>query len=192
MPKEYKMIINNKKELLEHLAKGEKFSYIYFWGHHPKNKEAIDKSCLSQWYPSPFSVDGIHYLTAEHYMMAEKAKTFNDMDSFYEILKADSPKEAKALGRKVKKFDAEIWDYVSQNIVYKGNFEKFSQNKEIKNFLLDTENHILVEASPYDKIWGIGLSQDSIEATNPEQWRGENILGFVLMQVRDKLERAIA
>ena len=175
----------NKQELIKELNRGKEFSYIYFWGHRQKEKNLIDKSCLSQWFPSQFIVEGDKYLTAEHYMMAQKAKLFGDSDVFEQILYVKTPKEAKDLGRKVRFFDVSVWENKAFDIVVKGNFEKFSQNKPLKNFLIETYPQILVETSPVDKIWGIGLAQDNKKVNNPSEWKGENKLGFALMQVRD-------
>lgn len=180
--------MKNRLELIDNIKKGKKFSYLFFWGHHQKDKNIVDKSCFSQWFPAKFTIDDYTYPTAEHYMMAQKAKLFNDIDIFKEILEAKTPKEAKELGRKVKNFTNEIWDKKAFEIVIKGNFAKFSQNKALKQFLLDSYPNVLVEASPFDKIWGIGLSQDDVRAFNPLEWKGENYLGFALMIVRDKLQ----
>ena len=144
---------------------------------------------FSQWYPSEFKVDGISYNCAEQYMMAEKAKLFGDNKIRKQIMKTNSPREQKALGRKVSNFDAGKWNSVARDIVYKGNLAKFSQNKDLQKELLTTEDKTLVEASPYDKIWGIGLAADDPNATRPENWKGTNWLGEVLMRVRDELRK---
>ncbi len=120
-------------------------------------------------------------------MMAGKAKLFNDHEILEQILKAETPNQAKSLGRKVKDFDLDIWKEHKYEIVKKGNFLKFSQNEEFQEFLLSTDNKILVEASPYDIIWGIGMLETDPNTKNPAQWNGENLLGFALMEVRDEL-----
>ena len=127
------------------------------------------------------------YKTAEHYMMAGKAKLFNDLEILEQILKSDTPNQAKSLGRKVKNFDPQLWDEHKYEIVKQGNLLKFSQNEKFKEFLLSTNDKILVEASPYDTIWGIGMLETDSKAENPKQWKGENLLGFALMEVRDEL-----
>ena len=119
--------------------------------------------------------------------MIQKAKLFEDNEILNEIIKAKSPKEYKALGRKVKNFNRKKWDEKKLNIVFKGNMLKFSQNEELKNFLLSTNDKILAEASPYDKIWGIGIGEDDKDAYNIEKWKGENLLGIALMKVREEL-----
>ncbi len=177
--------MKNINELKEQIAQGKKLKYLFFLSHIQKTQH-IDKSCLSQWYPAGFSVDGVYYATAEHYMMAEKARLF-DASKVEQIINAKSPGEAKALGREVENFNEDIWEEASFDIVVKGNLAKFSQNKEIKEFLLASKNRILVEASPKDKIWGIGLLATDELAEQPLKWKGTNKLGFALMQVREKI-----
>jgi ribA/ribD-fused uncharacterized protein len=164
--------------------------YLFFWGHTQKQNNVIDKSCFSQWYPSPFTVNGITYATAEHWMMAKKAVVFNDNETFEAVLQAPKPALAKQLGRQVKNFDAAIWEEKAYEFVAEGNWHKFSQNGDLKKFLLYTGDTIIVEAAPNDFIWGIGLSQDDKDAANPFKWKGTNLLGFALMEVRDKLKNS--
>lgn len=159
---------------------------VLFWGHTP-NPKKITASCLSQWYDCYFEIGGIMYHTTEQYMMASKARLFGDEDVFDEIMAADNPFDYKKLGRKIKGFEQEKWDAVKYDIVVEGNKAKFSQNPTIKEFLLSTGDAILVEASPYDKIWGIGLDREQAETVGVEQWPGENLLGCALMEARDWL-----
>lgn len=164
--------------------------HIYFWGHQPSKNGTITKSCLSQWWPCEFKDDsGNTYSSTEQWMMAEKARVFSDHKILEEILGTRNPKEAKELGRKVALFDNEVWNKRSYDIVVEGNLLKFSQNKELKDYLLSTEDAIIVEASPYDKIWGIGMKQDDEGVEDPKNWKGENLLGFALMEVRDLLRK---
>lgn len=121
-------------------------------------------------------------------MMTRKARLFNDHEILEQILKAETPNQAKSLGRKVRNFDPQIWDEHKYEIVKQGNLLKFSQNEKFKEFLLSTGDRILVEASPYDKIWGIGMLETDPKAHDPSQWNGENLLGFALMEVRDLLK----
>lgn len=159
--------------------------YFFFYGNTEKSG---DKRCLSNWSPHDFVDDNdIRYLTMEHYMMFHKAKLFKDSVKMEEILLADTPKKAKELGRKVKNFDDKTWFENARSIVTKGLFFKFSQHEEIKQFLLATEDKILVETSPYDKIWGIGLAEPVAKRTPPENWPGTNYLGQCLMEVRQIL-----
>jgi ribA/ribD-fused uncharacterized protein len=159
--------------------------YVFFWGH--KKSDTVTKSCFSQWYESPFIINGITYTTAEHYMMAEKALLFNDEEIYQKIIACNSPGEAKNLGRKVRNFDQSIWETNRFDIVVKGNFEKFSQHADLATFLISTYKRVLVEASPVDHIWGIGLDQNNANAKNPYAWNGTNLLGYALMEVRDIL-----
>lgn len=159
---------------------------IYFWGHTP-NPNKMTAACLSQWYYCYFEVNGIQYHTTEQYMMANKALLFKDDEVYQEIMAANNPHDYKKLGRQVRNFDPELWDFRKSEIVVEGNKAKFSQNPDLKEFLLFTEDAILVEASPYDKIWGIGLDRETAMKGSVEQWQGENLLGCALMEVRDWL-----
>jgi ribA/ribD-fused uncharacterized protein len=177
-----------RQRLLDHVAAGGSVDYLFFWGHTPKRPGVVDASCLSQWYPAAFAIDGVEYDTAEHFMMAEKARLFGDADVLAEILAADSPAEAKALGRRVRGYDDHRWAQARSAAVVRGNVAKFSQNEHVRAFLESTGNRILVEASPRDRIWGIGMGASSPDARDPGRWRGENLLGFALMDVREQLE----
>lgn len=169
------------------LQKGESHKYLSFWGHTPKMGEETGKFVFSQWYRSPFVVDGITFTTTEHWMMAQKALLFNDKEVYEKILLADKPGEAKELGRQVANFEEETWVANRYSIVKEGNWHKFSQNPVLKDYLLATGNRVLVEASPVDRIWGVGLAVDKPQIENPFAWRGLNLLGFALMEVRDGL-----
>lgn len=165
----------------------ESLKFLYFWGHTNKSNEAVGKFCFSQWYESPFVVDGVTYKTAEHWMMAKKALLFGDLEIFQKIVISDKPGEVKDLGRRISGFDDEIWTAERYEIVKAGNLHKFKQYPELSEYLLGTGNRILVEASPVDLIWGIGLAQDHADASSPNRWLGLNLLGFALMEVRDIL-----
>ncbi len=175
------------KRIQEQYNKGENLKFLFFWGHQPNKDGGIGKSCFSQWWQSEFVIDTINYKTAEHYMMAEKARLFKDEEILQEILKVDHPHDAKKLGRKVSDFDPSVWNTHKFEIVVKGNEAKFSQNSLLKEFLLNTKERILVEASPRDRIWGIGMGQSNEKVMNPNLWRGQNLLGYALMEVRDML-----
>lgn len=179
--------IGNREQLISYLAQGNRVSYLHFWGHTQK-ATVVDKSCLSQWFAAPFILDNITYLTAEHYMMAQKARLFNDNEKLAAIIKSDSPLVAKQLGRQVKNFDEKCWSEHCFEYVVQGNAAKFSQNPALRAFLLSTAEHVLVEASPTDRIWGIGMGASDPDANQPERWRGQNLLGFALMQVRAQLQ----
>ncbi|MDC9596511.1 NADAR family protein [Xenorhabdus anantnagensis] len=167
---------------------GKKLKYLFFWGHKTNHSNQITKSCLSQWYLAQFTIDDIKYVSTEHYMMAEKARLFNDPEALKKIIHAKTPEAAKAYGREIRGFNQSIWDEHRLKIVIEGNSAKFSQNKSLAEFLLNTGDKILVEASPVDRIWGIGLAENSININNPLTWDGLNLLGFALMAVRDKLK----
>ena len=124
---------------------------------------------------------------AEAWMMAEKAKLFGDAETRQKILASCDPKEQKELGRKVKNFNADVWNANAKSIVYEGCKLKFAQNHNLLKTLLETEGTLIVEASPYDKIWGIGLAEDNPLIHDPKNWQGTNWLGEVLTQLRDNL-----
>ncbi len=168
------------------IENGVQREYLFFWGHTQKVAGITDKSCFSQWWPATFIVDGISYTTAEHWMMAKKALLFGDKEQFQNIISTDSPAKAKKFGRAVKNFDVELWSSKAFAFVVEGNLYKFSQHENLKSFLLNTGNSIIVEASPFDKIWGIGTKSHE---TDPSKWKGDNLLGFALMEVRDLLKK---
>jgi ribA/ribD-fused uncharacterized protein len=176
--------IRDQKTLLEAIRSGLCPKYLFFWGHRPLPGGEIGKPCLSQWWPASFTVDELRYPTAEHFMMAEKARLFGDEETRARILTATSPGEAKRLGRDVRGFDESVWGRSRVEFVVRGNLAKFGQNSELSSFLLNTRDQVLVEASPVDRIWGIGLAAADGRAENPEQWQGLNLLGFALMEVR--------
>ena len=158
-------------------------SYTFFWGENEK-----PYGCLSQWYMSNFTIDNITYCCAEQWMMAEKARLFNDSESLDEILSEDRPGVIQAFGRSVKDFDRKTWDEKSYDIVLKGNMEKFKQNQELLTILKSTNDSIIAEASPYDKIWGIGLSSNNPDVYTMSKWTGKNLLGQILMDVRSSFK----
>jgi ribA/ribD-fused uncharacterized protein len=176
--------------LLAQLAQDARVKYLFFWGHQPSKDGTVTKSCLSQWWVADFVVADVTYRSTEHWMMAEKARVFKDEDVLSRILAAKTPAEAKKLGREIRGFVPEVWEAHKYEIVKTGNFHKFSQNRELLTFLLSTNDRVLVEASPVDNIWGIGLAADSPDAANPARWQGPNLLGFALMEVRDQLRNA--
>lgn len=169
---------------------GKKQKYLFFWGHHPAADGSITQSCLSQWWKADFQTDTELYCCMEQYMMAKKAELFHDLESKQQILACSDPKQIKALGRCVTGFDEALWNQAKYGIVLNGNYLKFIQNPSLKQFLLSTKNRILVEASPFDAVWGIKMAQNEKDVQNPLQWRGENLLGFALMEVRDEISEA--
>ena len=175
----------NLEWLINKFDQSESLEFLFFWGHSNKSKQQVGKFCFSQWFELPFVVDGIAYQTAEHWMMANKALLFNDLKSQQKIINAKSPGEAKELGRWVLGFDEQIWAASRFDIVVKGNIHKFNQHPQFADFLINTKDRVLVEASPIDKIWGIGLAENTEQIDNPYFWNGINLLGFALMEVRD-------
>jgi ribA/ribD-fused uncharacterized protein len=174
-------------ELVHLVDSGESPNYLFFWGHAPDHNGRVTKSCFSQWWESPFEIDGCVYPTAEHYMMAAKARLFGDVDAFDRVLKVGHPKQAKDAGRGVTGFDEEIWLKYRFDIVTTANEAKFRQNPGLSDFLLSTGDRILVEASPVDPVWGIGRASSDVHAGSPKDWKGLNLLGFALMEVRERI-----
>lgn len=151
-------------------------THAFFWGGE-----------LSNWYPCRFRYKGLNFYNSEQAFMWEKAVFFHDMETAKKILQTPDPKENKQLGRKVNNFNAELWSNASYPIMVAVNYAKFSQRKLLRHVLLETENLILVEASPYDNIWGIGISWQDNACLNEANWKGLNLLGKALMEVREKL-----
>ena len=179
--------IRNMPSLIDYLSKGNRTKYVYFWGHQKPKNGSIGKECFSQWYSLPFNINSQSYNTAEHFMMAEKARLFNDHNAEQAILKSSNPGEAKRHGRNVIGFSDEVWLKERFRIVVEANEAKFSQNKALAEYLISTGKRVLVEASPVDKIWGIGLAADDPNIESPYKWKGLNLLGFALMEVRERL-----
>lgn len=173
--------------LLALVATGTRVKFLHFWGHQPQPDGSLGAGCLSQWWPSPFTVDGVTYATAEHWMMAGKARMFGDAEAEKRAIAAKHPKSAKAVGRQVRDFDEATWVAGRFELVVAGNVAKFGQDPALRAYLLGTNTRVLVEASPRDRVWGIGLSATDIGADDPGQWQGLNLLGFALMETRARL-----
>jgi len=184
--------VRSVEELQELVRRGEQPNFLFFWGHRPSPGGQAGKGCLSQWWPSPVTVDGLVYPTAEHFMMAGKALLFGDARVAGQIREAPDPATAKALGREVGGFDEQRWARHRFEIVVTGNMAKFSQHPQLRQFLLSTGEQVLVEAAPRDRIWGIGLTADDQRTASPQHWQGLNLLGFALMEVRHRLSAAPA
>lgn len=174
--------------LRRRFQRGERLKYLFFWGHTPARQGELGRECLSQWYPAPFERDGERFATAEHYMMWRKARLFGDAQSARRVLASRSPAEAKRIGRGVERFDDVMWIRERFAIVVEGSRAKFSQSPSLRAFLLGTGKRVLVEASPVDRVWGIGLEQSHDHAETPTEWRGLNLLGFALMEARATLD----
>lgn len=146
-----------------------------------------EASPFSQWHRCLFKAGELTFICAEQYMMHGKAILFGDREIAAEIIAATHPKQHKALGRKVKSFDDKVWKANREQIVLAGNRLKFTQNADLKAALLATRGTTLVEASPYDRIWGIGLGAKDPRAQNEATWKGQNLLGKILTKLRDEL-----
>jgi ribA/ribD-fused uncharacterized protein len=150
---------------------------VLFWG-----------GVFSQWYPHEIVIGKVKYNCAEQYMMAMKAEHFGDMEAHKKIMESEHPRDQKRFGRKVKGFDARIWAEIAKDVVFNANMAKFN-DPELRPTLLGTGDREIVEASPYDVIWGIGLGEEDPDALDKSKWRGTNWLGEVLMEVRDVYNR---
>ena len=142
---------------------------------------------LSNWYPSPFEVNGIRFSSMEQYMMYEKAITFGDTVTAKKILLESDAASIKAYGRQVANYEEIFWNGVRQIVVYCGLLEKFSQNEDLRKKLKATGSEPLAECAVHDTVWGIGLSMRDPDRFNIQKWRGQNLLGFALMHVREQI-----
>ena len=150
--------------------------YKFFWK---------SDSPFSNWYPSKFTINGITYQNAEQYFMYQKAVSFGDTNIMGEVLKTPSPREQKALGRKIKNFNPKVWDEIKYNLVKDGLRAKFTQNEGLKNELLKYKGYVFCESSPYDRIWGCGFEEkDALKNIN--NW-GENLLGKILTELSNEI-----
>ncbi|MGW4443222.1 NADAR family protein [Streptomyces sp. NPDC004682] len=179
--------IEDLDTLIGEVRAGTRVKYLHFWGHRPRPDGTAGAGCLSQWWPAPFTVDDVEYATAEHWMMAAKARLFEDAEAERKVLASAHPSQAKKAGRLVRGFDGAIWERERFGIVVEGSVHKFAAHDELRAFLLGTGERVLVEASPVDRVWGIGLAADDERAGDPERWRGPNLLGFALMAARERL-----
>ncbi|MEU9452385.1 NADAR family protein [Streptomyces sp. NPDC048277] len=179
--------IDSVEALIRAVQAGARIRYLHFWGHHARPDGQLSATCLSQWWPSRFVVDGVEYATAEHWMMAAKARLFGDTEAERRVLAAEHPAEAKKAGRLVRDFDEATWQRERFGIVTEGSVHKFAADAQLREFLLGTGDRVLVEASPVDRVWGIGLAATDKGAEDPARWRGLNLLGFALMQARANL-----
>jgi len=153
-------------------------THAYFWN-----------SLYSQWYTTSnqFQENGIDYPNAEKYMMVKKANVFKDYKILNEMVKSDNPRLIKKLGRKIKNFDDKTWDKYKIDIVTQASYLKFTQNPELLKIMIEHKDLTLVEASPEDKIWGIGLHFSNDNVLDETKWQGENLLGKCLMKARDRI-----
>lgn len=164
-----------------------KEKFTFFFGHDIKYG---DHAVFSNWYPACFKENNVSYCNSEQYMMAKKAELFGDQKSLTKIMNTSNgnPKIVKALGRKVQNFNQDVWSDKCKEIVKRASLLKFTQNPELLHILINTSGTTLVEASPYDKIWGIGLSATNANSKNRSTWKGKNLLGEILTEVRNELK----
>ena len=151
-------------------------AFTFFWKHR-----------LSQWHRAPFVAGGVAFTHAEQYMMYAKAMLFGDRDAAARILAAETPREHQAVGREVRGFDESVWALFREGIAFAGNYARFGQNPDQRELLFSTRRTTLVEASPHDRVWGIGLAADDPRALDRSQWLGLNLLGEALTRVREAL-----
>jgi len=151
--------------------------YYFFWKHE-----------FGQWTLRDIvDSNNINYNCCEQYMMAQKAKLFGDDKTYVLIINEPNPQKQQSLGRLISNFDQKIWDKNKEKIVYNANLLKFSQHNDLKKRLIATNQKFLVEASPYDLIWGVGLSANNDLILNEKNWRGKNLLGKILMKIRENI-----
>lgn len=183
--------------------KNKEREFIFFWGHKNDPSGKLTNSVFSQWWMEPstgkrpktqFTERGNEYVCAEQYMMTGKAAVFSDHDTRRAILQLDSPAKMKNLGRAVKDFDPAVWDAAAFSIVAQASYLKFISNDAMKHYLLGTKAAVLVEASPFDQVWGIGRAVSNKDGKNVDlrdasQWNGANLLGFALVEAREEIHR---
>lgn len=179
------MLPRSVEHLVASVERGESYEYLMFFGSTPA--EPLTRACLSNWWAQSFELDQLSWPTVEHYMMYAKARLFGDEVRMEQIRNAKTPKAAKALGRKVTPYGDLSWGAHRYGAVLRACEAKFSQNEDLCAFLKATDGKVLVEASPWDRIWGIGLRATNPEANDPRTWKGANLLGFVLMEVRQRV-----
>ena len=165
-------------------AEGCRPDFLFFWGRKRGDSREVGPFAFSQWHKSPFEVGGVVYHTAEHWMMAEKARLFEDPKAEAKILKYLQPRDAQNMGREIRNFNQEVWDAHKFEIVRQGSIHKFEQNDLLRGYLLGTGDRVLVESSPVDEVWGIGLKDSDPKARDPLTWKGTNLLGFALTEAR--------
>ena len=179
-------------ELRQREVHGPPFELLFFSGYQPLPNGKIGTTCLNQSWAAPFEIDGDRYATAEHYVMVGKARLFGDEAMAAHILASTAPEEAFELGREVRGFEQSVWAAARYDIVVAANRAKFTARPELGVYLTQHTGHkILVHADPNDQVWGIGLAPNDIRARKPTEWRGRNLLGFALMEVRDELRARV-
>ena len=171
--------MKHTQKMEESVKRVKREEIVFFW------KPSDSHGFLSNWSPHKIVENGIEFSTMEHYMMYHKAVLMGDKDTARRILKAKTPTEAKGLGRIVRGFSEEKWVERRETVVFNGLLLKIRQHPGVKRQLLETGESLLAEASPYDRIWGIGMKGDHPRAQNPDMWQGANLLGKAWMRVRE-------
>lgn len=179
---------NSIDKLRDDYKNDKNLEYLFFCGYQPSKDGSITKSCLSQWWKSDFKIDSNNYSCMEQYMMAEKARLFNDDEALAKIMKSTNQMIMQELGGAVNNFDEKLWVKRRYSIILNGSYAKFVQIDELRQFLIGTKDRVLVYDSAYDKIWGICMN-DFEKKENPFTWEGGNLLGFALMEVREEILR---
>ncbi|VTU42571.1 MULTISPECIES: NADAR family protein [unclassified Variovorax] len=154
---------------------------VTFWG---------AQSPLSNWNIGKFTSRGIDFNCSEQLMMYRKAELFGDATSMAAILVEPDPREQKALGRAVSGFVKPIWDAASEAVLFEGLFDKFTQVASAHGVLMASEEKLIIEASPTDRLYGVGLAAYDPRILDTETWRGANRLGYLLMRVRSAIRSA--
>jgi ribA/ribD-fused uncharacterized protein len=172
------------ESLREAVRSGKTFHYRLFYGHTGRADGQLSDAVFSQFWPCSFTLGGICYAWAEQWMMASKARLFQDTEALQRILQAKTPLDCKRLGRQVRGFEEARWREHRFDLVTAGNVAKFGQDPALGAYLLSSRDEILVEASPTDGIWGIRLGREQKDAQEPLRWRGQNLLGFALIRAR--------
>ena len=172
--------------LREAVATGAKYGLLFFPDAGSRTSP-LGPGCISQWCPCDFELSGVQFRSAEQAMMHGKAILFGDLEAAARIAACRTAFQAQLLGREVRGFDEARWVAHREEIVFQANFAKFSQDPELRDYLLSTAENVLAESSTTDLVWGAGISPDHPAATDPRRWPGLNLLGFVLMRVRDEL-----
>jgi ribA/ribD-fused uncharacterized protein len=178
------MLCLDLETLRKSVRAGTSYRYRLFYGHTPRGDGRPSDAVFSQFFPCSFALHGVRYAFAEQWMMASKARLFDDPESLAQILAATAPLDCKKLGRKVRGFDEEVWRQHRFDIVTAGSVGKFGQDSTLRAYLLATGDEVLVEASPTDCVWGTRVHRQHEDAQNPLRWRGQNLLGFALMRAR--------
>lgn len=172
----HQYVVERQQFIAQHTNGKEKLEFVFFWGGH-----------YSQWAASPFYHDGNYFPTAEHFMMYHKCMAFKDTQRAQMVLDLEGPDQVKAVGRQIEAYTDAVWDAIRFDIVVMGNVLKFSQNPDFFEVMRNDCEKCIVEASPYDRIWGIGRSETDPNLDDVDEWDGLNLLGYAIMEARERL-----